>query len=188
MARQIVLPLWPEDSAAVCVCVHARACARVHVCNCTCVSQRDESRLPDSRLGRLPEQQRPSRHFSRSLKRGREKNSPTFHLHVVLRLWAPLSRLGATDDGEKGAGPRSPRHNASHCSAGIIRVDVELGPGAKRSRQPWTRTQVLGPEPWTGGGGSPANSAHRVVLSSRLRGNVFFLGQLSLLLPLVKTD
>lgn len=52
------------------------------------------------------------------------------------------------------AGPAlSLRHNGSHCSAGIIRADVELGPGAKRSRQPWTRTQVPGPEPWTGWGG-----------------------------------
>lgn len=34
------------------------------------------------------------------------------------------------------------RHNALHCSAAIIRADMELGLDTKRSLQPWT--QVLG--------------------------------------------
>lgn len=52
----------------------------------------------------------------------------------------------------RAPGPRSQRHNGSHCSAGLIRADAGLGPSEKRSRQPRTCTQVLGPEPWVGGG------------------------------------
>lgn len=68
---------------------------------------------------------------------------------------------------KRARGPRSLRHNGSHCPAGVSRADVELGPGAKRSQQPWTRTQVPGPEPWTGepAGGGGGGGLQRILLT-----------------------
>lgn len=39
--------------------------------------------------------------------------------------------------------PRLLRHNGFHCSAAIIRADMELGLDTKRSLQPWTQVLEL---------------------------------------------